>query len=351
VLSGARKLTGAEAGTLYVLCDGRLRCQAAQNDKLPTGSVTKLLTGGSVGLDDDSLLVSVVRSRRVVNVPDCDQLKADDRSRINKTYAPVPGYRALNLLVAPLICPDGDCVAVLELANHLSAEGFPSAFGEGAVTAIRSMAPVAAIAIRSSLSQAQLRCSHYEMMVGLAAAAEYPDSSAAGHVRRVSYVSSLIAEALGFDSGRVDMLKYASLMHDIGKIVLRHEDYDAEGPLSPQQRRASERHTVVGAKILSHLDGELYDLAGQIALTHHERWDGSGYPRRLKGTEIPIEGRIVGLADVFDSLVSDRPYKQRYPIDVGAYVLRRQQGRGFDPRVLRAFFDAFDEIIVPYAEI
>jgi putative two-component system response regulator len=133
------------------------------------------------------------------------------------------------------------------------------------------------------------------------------------------------------------MIAQASAMHDVGKIAIPDEILRKPGPLDPRERAIIEGHTTVGAQLLSGSRSGLVRRAEQIARTHHERWDGTGYPARLAGEDIPLAGRICALCDVFDALISDRPYKRAWPVADALAEIAEQSGRHFDPRLVELF--------------
>jgi len=137
-------------------------------------------------------------------------------------------------------------------------------------------------------------------------------------------------------------------MHDIGKIGIPDTILQKPGPLTLQERNIVEKHPVIGAEIFKDSNNELIEMAHDVALSHHERWDGTGYPDKLSGESIRISARIVGLADVFDTLVTKRCYKNPYHPNVALDIIRRESGKHFDPDVTEAFFDVLDDIILSY---
>ena len=143
------------------------------------------------------------------------------------------------------------------------------------------------------------------------------DAETGRHVSRMASTAAYLADQLGMDDEQVTLLRAAAPMHDVGKVATPDEILRKPGPLTPQEREEMQRHTTVGYEILSGSDSELLQMAASIALTHHERWDGSGYPNGLKGEEIPVEGRIVAVADVFDAMLSDRCYRPALPVKRG----------------------------------
>lgn len=153
-----------------------------------------------------------------------------------------------------------------------------------------------------------------EIVSRLARAAERRDTDTGEHIARVACYSEMIARQLGCDPAWCDRLALASAMHDVGKIAIHDAILLKPGKLTPEERREMERHAEYGYGILEGSNSDIVQLAAEIALNHHERWDGAGYPRRLAGEDTPLSGRIVAVADVFDALVSDRPYKRAWPL-------------------------------------
>jgi putative two-component system response regulator len=179
----------------------------------------------------------------------------------------------------------------------------------------------------------------------LGRAAEYRDNETGLHIVRMSKISQLLGNACGLNTYLCDLLLNASPMHDIGKIGIPDSILLKPGKLDPQEWDIMKTHTLIGGNILSGDDSELLVMAREIALTHHEKWDGSGYPGQLRGDTIPLVGRIVAVADVFDALTSERPYKKAWSIDDAVDFMNKQQGLHFDPYVIRQFNQILGEII------
>ncbi len=193
---------------------------------------------------------------------------------------------------------------------------------------------------RLAASEHDLRRAYDETVARLGRAIEYHDGDTGAHDERVGSYVVTIALALGIDHDRAELLRLVSPLHDIGKIAIPAALLQKPGPLSAEERRTTERHTEVGHELLAGSGNELLEVAATIAWTHHERWDGTGYPRRLAGEEIPLEGRIVAVADVFDALTSDRPYRGCLAAaDARAHVAAGR-GKAFDPAVVDAFLRA-----------
>lgn len=194
-------------------------------------------------------------------------------------------------------------------------------------------------------SERDLRLSREETVRRLARAVEARDSETGRHVERASAVCELIALRLGLDAERCELIRVAMPLHDIGKIVIPDSLLRKPGALTEKERTVFERHARVGHEILAGSGSELLELAATMAVTHHERFDGSGYPMGLAGSSIPLEGRIAAVADVFDALVRDRPYRRALPLDQALAIMRAGRGTEFDPEVLDAFFDSLDEVL------
>ena len=192
---------------------------------------------------------------------------------------------------------------------------------------------------------AELEEAQNEILTRLALAAEYRDDCTGRHALRVGQIAALVAGALGLSGRDVGLLRRAAPLHDVGKIALPDAILLKPGRLAEAEFEAMKEHTRAGALLLSGSTFPVLEAAAEIALTHHERWDGTGYPARLARDAIPIAGRIVAVADVWDALVHSRPYKQAWTVEQALAELRKQRGRQFDPMVVDAFLrvqPAFD---------
>lgn len=190
----------------------------------------------------------------------------------------------------------------------------------------------------------ELEQTRLEVIRRLGRAAEYKDDDTGLHVIRMSHYTRLLAAAAGFGDDRADLLFNAAPMHDIGKIGIPDQILQKPGPLTESEWVQMRRHPAIGAGILGRQRSELLETARVVALTHHERWDGSGYPRQRAGEDIPIEGRIVAIADVFDALTSKRPYKDEWPIEHAVKYLREHAGLHFDPELVPRFVELLPEV-------
>jgi len=177
----------------------------------------------------------------------------------------------------------------------------------------------------------ELADTRFEIIRRLGRAAEYRDNETGLHIIRMSKYSQLLGRAAGMSESQADMLLNASPMHDIGKIGIPDSILLKPGKLDPDQWEIMKTHSAIGAQILSGHQSELMTMASQIALAHHEKWDGSGYPHGLKGEEIPLEARVVAVCDVFDALTTTRPYKKAWPVEEAINYIADNSGKHFDP--------------------
>ncbi len=193
-------------------------------------------------------------------------------------------------------------------------------------------------------SREELKESYLDTIFRLTTVAEYKDGFTAGHIKRVGHYCRHLARALGWSEGDQESIFYASPMHDIGKVVIPSEILQKPGPLSPEEFAIAKGHTTAGARILQGSTSAFLQLAEVIALTHHERFDGGGYPRGLRGEEVPLAGMIMNVADQYEALRSARPYKPQLTHERVVEIITRGDGRTepshFHPRVLEAFADS-----------
>ncbi len=195
-------------------------------------------------------------------------------------------------------------------------------------------------------SEDALAHSQEETIMRLALAVESRDAETGSHIERMGKYCTLMASKLGWSAQEIELLRIASPLHDVGKIAIPDAVLQKPDRLTPEERLVVERHAEIGRGILAGSDSPLLDLAARIALTHHERWDGDGYPRGLAGEEIPIEGRLAAIADVFDALTSDRVYRKAMPIDRALSIMADGRGSHFDPQLLDVFFDSIVEVLM-----
>ena len=202
----------------------------------------------------------------------------------------------------------------------------------------------------SLVSAAELRDTRLQIIRTLGRAAEYRDNETGMHVIRMSYFAQHLALAAGFDAAWAEDLLNAAPMHDVGKIGIPDQILLKPGPLDEAEWATMRRHPEMGAQIIGEHPSGVLQMARSIAWTHHEKWDGSGYPQGLAGEAIPIEGRIVALVDVFDALTTERPYKKAWPVEDALAHIAAQAGRHFDPALVPPFLRIEPELRAIRAE-
>lgn len=184
-----------------------------------------------------------------------------------------------------------------------------------------------------------------DTILRLSKAAEYKDENTSTHIKRVSDYAAAVAAELGLAEDFIENLRYAAPMHDIGKIGIPDRILLKPGKLDPEEWEIMKQHTIIGGNILQGADNGFLKMGEVIALTHHERWDGGGYPRGLQKTGIPMEGRIVAVVDVFDALTSRRPYKEPFSLEKSLEIIKAGRGHHFDPEVADVFVGMELEIV------
>lgn len=193
---------------------------------------------------------------------------------------------------------------------------------------------------------AKIKQQEQETIFCLAKAAEYRDPETGAHILRMAHYSKLIAKMLGLPVQEQDLLLEAAPMHDIGKVGIADAILLKPGKLTPEEFSIMQQHAAIGFELLMASSSPLLHTAAEIAHTHHEKFDGSGYPRGLAGDSIPLFGRIVAVADVFDALTSARPYKTAWSIEDASAFLKNGMGNHFDPICIEAFFSGFEKVLV-----
>jgi len=190
----------------------------------------------------------------------------------------------------------------------------------------------------------ELEASQLEVLERLAQAAEFRDDDTGRHTRRVGQMAALLAAQMGLPDEQVEIMRQAAPLHDVGKIGISDTILLKPGKLSDEEFDTIKGHAAIGARLLAEGRSSFVNIAEIIALSHHERWDGRGYPRGLREEEIPLEGRIVAIADVFDALTHERPYKKAWPSEAAREEIERQSGKQFDPRVVEAFLQVCERL-------
>ena len=261
----------------------------------------------------------------------------------------MPGMSGYEVCAALKAKPETAAIPVIFVTALTDTADELEGFEAGAVDYITKPVspPIVRARVRTHLSlvrMEELRATRLEIVQRLGLAAEYKDNETGLHVIRMSHFSRILGIAAGLSEVEADDLLHAAPMHDVGKIGIPDRILQKPGPLEPEEWKVMQSHVTIGAEIIGEHEGGMLELARQIALTHHEKYDGSGYPCGLRGEEIPLAGRIVAIADVFDALTSKRPYKRAWTEEEALTFLREQKGRHFDPTLVDLFLEQMDAV-------
>ncbi|WP_404302936.1 HD-GYP domain-containing protein [Alicycliphilus denitrificans] len=192
---------------------------------------------------------------------------------------------------------------------------------------------------------------HHEALFLLAMAAEYKDDDTGTHIVRIGFLAEALALYLGQSRDYALMLRKAAPMHDVGKIGTPDSILKKPGALTPEERPVMNRHAQIGADILGKSRVALFQLGAEVALTHHERWDGTGYPRGLAGEDIPLSGRIVSVVDFYDALTMDRVYRKAFSHEQALQMMLELRGKAFDPAIVDCFMQRSDELFALHLSV
>lgn len=262
---------------------------------------------------------------------------ADDRF---DTRASIVDGNIRSAICAPMVHQD-EVLGVI----YLDTVGITHAFKEDDLKLLTGIAGPAAVAVRNSLLVSRLKDTAIDTIFRLAVAAEYRDDDTGFHIHRMSDYAEELARALGKPEWYCELVKIASPMHDVGKIGIPDSILKKPGRLTGEEYEIMKQHTVKGGAILANSGSEVLQMAHNIALAHHEKFDGSGYPAGISGRSIPLEGRIVAVADVFDAVMSKRCYKPAFALEDSVQILKDGAGKHFDPDIVEAFLSVQDRIL------
>lgn len=347
ILAHARSLTNADAGTLYLAGQDTLQAEvwACQSllERLGAVECRKIFSSFEIPLNEKSIAGRAAVRAETIVIEDIRNTPAG--LTYSDEFDVAHDYATRSMIVVPLIEPKGAVVGVLQLINSLDKSSMVVPFPESAVRVAQAFASQASVVIQNAQLYDQLRESHLDALRTLGVAAEWRDRETANHIQRVALYSALIARAMKREQGEIDLILHASPMHDVGKLGIPDAILQKPGPLTPEERKIMETHPSIGADIMKHDRSEVARLARDIAIGHHEKWDGTGYPNRLSGEAIPLCSRIVAMADVYDALSSRRCYKPPMAQDKVVAIIREQRGRHFDPEIVDVFLANLDEAI------
>lgn len=365
VLEEARALTNADAGSIYIREDDFLKINYSQNDTIQRrlGPNKKLIYSTfKIPINNNTISGYVANTGKIVNIEDVYELGGDVPYRFNPAYDRKSGYRTRSMLAFPLMTQRDKVIGVLQLINARDGEGRVKPFDRRDEPIILHFAMNAAIAVERAMMTRDVILRMIDM-VGL-----HDPKETGAHCNRVAAYSVEIyeqwARMKGIDEQEIqrnkDVLRMAAMLHDVGKIAISDVILKKPGRLTDDEFETMKSHTYLGARLFKEKWSDFDEAAFEIALNHHERWDGRGYPghidpmtgrpiqredgsaRGKKGEEIPLFARIVTVADVYDALSSKRSYKDAWDEARVFKILRKESGRQFDPTVIHAFFECVD---------
>lgn len=250
------------------------------------------------------------------------------------------GYKTQTILSMPIKNSKGQVLGVFQVLNKKS--GAFSAEDEGLLHLLSS---IAAAALENMAMYAEISRAEFETITRLVTLTQLRDTAdLAGHLKRMSHYSRLIAQALGWSDEEAEIIFFASPLHDIGKVGIPDTILLADRKLTTAEYEEMKKHTIYGYQVLENVESKLLQVARNVAVAHHERYDGTGYPYGLSGEAIPLEARIVAVADVFDALISKRVYKAGWDWDDALKYIQEEKGKHFDPQVVEAFTTCLPKI-------
>jgi HD-GYP domain-containing protein (c-di-GMP phosphodiesterase class II) len=362
VLLRARQMTRADAGSIYLLENKVLNFSYIHNDTLfgASGVNRYLYASQTLAVDNHSLAGYVALTGEPLIIDDAYHLPAGMPFTFNETFDQRSGYRTQSILAAPLVTSNNKTVGVMEIINPQNDDRQPATFTPGDLLLLNYFANNAAAAIERALLTR-------EIILRMIRMCELRDPKETGvHANRVGAYAAEVYHQWSLKQGIADdeikrtkdLLRIAAMLHDLGKIAISDLILQKPDKLDSEEFRVMQYHTIHGARLFQNQESDLDVLSAEIALNHHEKWDGTGYPGKIddiyqdqlsfgagkQGEEIPIAGRIVALADVYDALVSRRVYKGAWSETTTLNYIKDQSGKLFDPEVVDAFLAIYDVI-------
>jgi HD-GYP domain-containing protein (c-di-GMP phosphodiesterase class II) len=352
ILREARHFTYADAGSLYLREGNLIRFVASQTEslekRLGEQKARESFITFTMPISTANIAGYVASTGQILNLEDVYNLPPDVPFSFNKDFDKKSTYRSKSMLVVPMMSQENEVVGVIQLINSTNDRGEAIPFLAEYEKLTFSLASQAAVAVQMAQMREDLKASNMEMIERLSVAAEFRDEDTALHIKRMSLYSEILARHMGFSEEEVELILFTSPMHDIGKLGVPDSILLKPAKLTDEEFQIMKNHTIYGAQILKNSKYEIIRKSEVIAISHHEKWNGNGYPYGLAGEEIPVEGRIVAIADVFDALSSKRCYKPAFPIEKVVDIIKKDTGTHFDPSVTEAFFHGYDDIMKVY---
>ena len=296
-----------------------------------------------IPLNSDGFIALVARYGQTINLPN-----AYDDPRFSVDVDMVTAFRTHATIAVPLKNNSDQVLGVFQASNK--SDGTP--FDKNDEGLLRLLATLASGSIEIAQLYQEIRVAQLETIYRLAVTAEYRDQQdTRQHLKNISIIAYLLALALGMSKAEAELIKNASPLHDIGKVALADNILLKPGKLTPEEFEIMKSHTIYGGKILEGAHSKVLQMAHKMSLYHHEKWNGSGYPKGLKEEEIPLEARIVTVADVFDALCVFRVYKKAWKTEEALNYIIEESGKSFDPRIVAAFKKVYPSVKRLYAHV
>lgn len=294
-------------------------------------------------LNGPGIIAQVARTGETINLPE-----AYEDPRFTMDVDMVTDFRTRTTLAVPLRNNSGQVLGVFQISNK--SDNMP--FDKNDEGILLLLATLASGSIEIAQLYQEIRVAQLETIYRLAVTAEYRDQQdTRSHLKNISIISYLIALALGMSKADAELIKNASPLHDIGKVALADNILLKPGKLTPEEFEIMKSHTIYGGRILEGAHSKLLQMAHKMSLYHHEKWNGKGYPMALKEEQIPLEARIVTVADVFDALCVFRVYKKAWKTEEAYEYILNEAGQSFDPRCVAAFKKVYPAVRKLYAHI
>lgn len=296
-----------------------------------------------IPMSSDGFISLAARTGQTINLPNAYE---DPRFSIDVDI--VTAFRTHATIAVPLKNNSGEVLGVFQASNK--SDGTP--FDKSDEGLLRLLATLASGSIEIAKLYQEVRVAQLETIYRLAVTAEYRDQQdTRQHLKNISIISYLLALALGMNKSEAELIKNASPLHDIGKVALADNILLKPGKLTPDEFETMKSHTIYGGRILEGAHSKVLQMAHKMSLYHHEKWNGLGYPKGLREEEIPLEARIVTVADVFDALCVFRVYKKAWRTEEALAYIVEESGKSFDPRIVAAFQKVYPSVKRLYAHI
>jgi putative two-component system response regulator len=348
IVSQALAIARCDAGSIYIKEGNTLAFMVAQNNTLKkrfgAGYEENYFKKYHFPISTDRISGFVAATGETLNIADVYRIPKEKEYRFTDDFDRRNNYVTKSMIAMPMKDPDDNVLGVLQLINCLNDDGNIVPFDRNIENLILSVTSQAAVAIRNARLIRKVKEAHLDTILRLSVAAEFRDDDTSEHLRRMTTYSVIVAKNLGLGESEVELIKYAAPMHDIGKIGIPDSILFKPGNLTRVEWEEMKKHTIYGAQILEGSDSEIMKASSVVALNHHERWDGNGYPRGLKKDAIPLLGQIVSIADVFDALASKRCYKEAYDLSNAVREIRDASGTSFGKHIVDAFLNGLSEI-------